>query len=103
MDQLIIFKIYIHVLTEWVGCPVMENEKIVQQPVDLTTLQENCDTAAVKFIKESAGNIKFMLCLKQPFIIFSFHNTQLLKNHSFCTMPYIIHIGLNMLVKLHVT
>lgn len=58
-----------HSSEEWVGCPVMENEKIVQQPVDLTTLQENCDTAAVKFIKESAATEK-------PFFLYyAIHHT----------------------------
>ena len=42
-------------LQEFVGCPVMENDKVVQQPVDLTTLAENCDNAAVEFIHRASG------------------------------------------------
>ncbi len=38
----------------------MENDKIVQQPADLTTLGENCDNAAVQFINQASG---MQLCI----------------------------------------
>ena len=47
--------VVLFVSLEFVGCPVMENDKIVQQPVDLTTLGENCDNAAVEFIYRASG------------------------------------------------
>ncbi len=41
----------------------MENDKIVQQPVDLTMLGENCDNAAVQFVKRASGTLQYSAIL----------------------------------------
>ena len=47
---------------EYVGCPLMSNETIVQQPVDLTTLSENIASAAVDFVYNASGlNIMILI------------------------------------------
>lgn len=43
--------------SEFVGCPLMENDHIVQQPVDLLTLNYHMTSAAVNFISEASGKL----------------------------------------------
>ena len=40
---------------KYVGCPLLENNDIIQQPVDYTTLSANYANAAISFIKTKAG------------------------------------------------
>lgn len=81
---------FFHLLSiEFVGCPLMENEEIVQQPVDLTTLAENSDNAAVNFINHASGDISCDIHVtytvdKKMLIILSLHLPYCFSLHVYC-------------------
>ncbi|XP_003387234.3 PREDICTED: arylsulfatase A-like [Amphimedon queenslandica] len=58
-----------HPAEEFVGCPIIENKSILQQPVDLLTLNYHMTNAGTNFIRRSAAS-------GQPFFLyFAFHHT----------------------------
>jgi arylsulfatase A len=58
-----------HSSSDFVGCPLMEDDTIVQQPVDLTTLNYYMTNAGTNFIKRSVES------QKPFFLYFAFHHT----------------------------
>lgn len=71
-------------MLEYVGCPLMSNETIVQQPVDLTTLSEHIVNSAVDFVYNATGSsVSFISELtfssiasgKPFFLYYAFHHT----------------------------
>ena len=53
--------IFVYVFTDDTPCPVYENDKIIQQPVDLLGLSKTYSTAATKFINDMAGMLYYVL------------------------------------------
>ena len=57
----------VYVYLEFVGCPLMENKTIVQQPVDLLTLNYHMTNAGTNFIRRSVCKCMraTMHCMKE--------------------------------------
>ena len=61
---------YDHCRVDQVGCPLFFNEKIIEQPTDLTKLTEKYTQAALKFVKNSVRK------QKKPFFLYmAYHQT----------------------------
>ena len=61
---------YDHCRVDQVGCPLFFNEKIIEQPTDLTKLTEKYTQAALKFVKNSVRK------QQKPFFLYlAYHQT----------------------------
>ena len=61
---------YDHCRMDQVGCPLFFNEKIIEQPTDLTKLTEKYTQAALKFVKNSVRK------QQKPFFLYmAYHQT----------------------------
>lgn len=84
----------------YVPCPLVEIDKVVQQPLVYTTLSANYASAATSFIKTKAGRIIIIsLDFKCVLLLLLHIFLQRLDPHFSCTWPFLTPTGLSSLAR----